>query len=160
MSDMLHAPAGAPGDPVFLNVLTEIDIIAHLASNEFRRHLQGGLTQAQYGVLNRLTRLDSPETVTELAAAFQVAQPTMSSTVRKLLDKGLVQIDPDALDARVKRVVLTAQGRKLRDVTVDNLRAFQQQIGDETPSIDWEAILPSLTALRVYLDERRGSANG
>ena len=67
---------GLPEDHILFKVLTEIDMIAHMASVAFERALPGDLTTAQFGVLNRLLRLDATETVGELAAAFQVAQPT------------------------------------------------------------------------------------
>ena len=155
MSKILNAPAGAPGDPAFLNVLTEIDIIAHLSSNAFRKLLPSELTEAQYGVLNRLTRIGEPESISQMANAFQVAQPTMTSTVKKLVEKGFVRLRADKSDARIKIVAITAKGRRMRDKTVDSLRPLRKRFLQDAPDVDWDAILPSLTALRIYLDQNR-----
>jgi len=151
----LNAPAALSGEPVFFKALTEINMIAHLASNEFRHLLPKGLTEAQFGVLNRLVRLEASETVSELAEAFQVAQPTMTSTLKKLSAKELVTITRSAGDSRVKIVEITAAGRGLRKKTIDQIAPLQAQISAEAPDIEWENIMPVLTALRVYLDHRR-----
>ena len=84
--------AGLPGDPAAFKAMTEIGIISHLADNIFAKHLPKGLTIAQFGVLNHLLRLNRQETIGELASAMQVSQPSMSSTVRKLEDKGLIKL--------------------------------------------------------------------
>lgn len=146
---------GLPGDPVMLNVMTEIDIIAHLAETEFQRLLPDGITPAQYGVLNRLLRIDGTETVSELAAAFQVAQPTMSSTVRKLEDKSLVELIQDTDDRRVKRVRVTRKGRAVRQKAVKALEPYWREFADAAPETDWARVLPMLTRLRAFLDDRR-----
>lgn len=149
--------AGLPGDPDILKAMTEISIIAHLAENEFQRILPEGLTPAQFGVLNHLLRLDTAETVTELASAFQVAQPTMSSTVRKLEDKGFVEFVPDTEDRRIKRVSVTKAGRKKRKKSVKALEPYWAELAMLAPEEKWEKILPALSTLRTVLDARRAS---
>ncbi|MEM8772364.1 MAG: MarR family transcriptional regulator [Pseudomonadota bacterium] len=147
--------AGLASDPALFKLLTEIDMIAHLASNEFARLLPPPLTEAQFGVLNRLMRLDCKETISELADAFQVAQPTMSSTVKKLVQHGFVEIAANEKDARIKHVGVTGAGKAIRNETIKIITPHLNELQTEGPAEDWNAILPALTALRDFLDQRR-----
>lgn len=150
-----HVDAGLQGDSEALKLLTEIQIIAHLASNEFERLLPDGLTEAQYGVLNRLMRLGADETIGELAAAFQVAHPTMSSTVKRLESKKLIKLIPSSTDRRVKHVRITPAGEKMRQEVVREMEPELKTLIAQAPNIGWGEALKDLSALRMYLDERR-----
>ncbi len=150
-----EAAAGLAGDPSAMTVFTEIAIIAHLAETLFESVLPHGLTNAQYGVLNHLLRLDAEQTIGELAAAFQVSQPTMSSTVRRLEDKGFVVLRHDPDDRRVRRVAVTEDGAQARADGLAAFLALQKTIGPELPADELRDILPVLTRLRRLLDARR-----
>ena len=147
-----EAAAGLPGDPVLFKVLTEISIISNLADREFERLMPGGLTLAQFGVLNHLLRLNTQETIGEIASAMQVAQPTMSSTVKKLTEKNFVTLIPDTDDRRVKRVKVTRSGRTARDKAVKAVAPGLSALDGATPDADWRAILEELTRLRTLID--------
>ncbi|MHA7872193.1 MAG: MarR family winged helix-turn-helix transcriptional regulator [Hyphococcus sp.] len=156
------APASAPGladDPVLFKVMTEIDMIAHMAAVEFERLLPDDMTQAQFGVINRLLRLDAAETVSELAEAFRVAQPTMSSTVKKLAAKGYVDIIPDTEDKRVKRIRATRAGKAVRAKAIRALdphwAAFAEDAPEAVKRADWPKLLKTLTAMRDFMERRR-----
>ncbi|GJL94544.1 MAG: MarR family transcriptional regulator [Hyphococcus sp.] len=144
-----------PGDPAIFKLLTEIDIIAHLAKNEFESILPKGLSVAQFGVLNHLVRLDVMETITELANAFQVTQPTMSSTIKRMLESGYVETVPDPNDQRIKRIRVTRAGKSVRSQTIRSLNPYFEKLQQDCPAIDWQKIIPALTQLRDYLDQRR-----
>ena len=155
MTDDSKADAGLPGDPVLFKLLTEISIISNLAEREFERVLPGGLTLAQFGVLNHLLRLNVQQTVGELASAMQVAQPTMSSTIKKLMDKGYVSFIPDAEDRRVKRVKVTRAGRGFRDRAVKAVGSGLASLSEVSSGTDWSVVLQDLTRLRILIDSRR-----
>lgn len=148
------AEAGLPGDPVLFKVLTEISIISNLADREFERLMPGGLTLAQFGVLNHLLRLGVQQTIGEIASAMTVAQPTMSSTVRKLVDKNYVELVPDTEDRRVKRVKVTRAGRTARDRAVKAVAPGLALLKEGTPGSDWNALLGELTRLRIVIDSK------
>ncbi|WP_425410489.1 MarR family winged helix-turn-helix transcriptional regulator [Hyphococcus sp.] len=156
------APAGPglPGDPALFKALTEIAIIANLAEHAFARTMPGKLTVAQFGVLNHLLRLGAMETVGELASAFQVAQPTMSSTVKKLLEKKYVDIVPDTEDRRVKRVRVTSKGKAMREAAVQAIAPQIASLKAALPGMDWEGLLSSLLRLRTCLDGARPNGPG
>lgn len=149
--------AGLPGDPVDFKVLTEIAIIAHLSDNLFASVLPEGLTTAQFGVLNHLLRLDVKETISELARAMQVSQPTMSSTVKKLEQKGFTRRISDASDGRARRVYVTNMGRRIRDQSVANITTLRSRLPDSFNIMGWEVLLPQLTEIRLMLESVRRS---
>ncbi|WP_422345610.1 MarR family winged helix-turn-helix transcriptional regulator [Parasphingorhabdus sp.] len=148
-------PAGLEGDPIEFAVMTEIGIINQLADNLFQSHLPNGMTVAQFSVLNHLLRLEAQQTISELAKAMQVAQPTMSSTVRKLEDKGLIELVHEPDDRRIRRVAVTAAGEQLRNDAVAALQPMAEILRQKIPVTEWQALLPPLNRIRVFLDQLR-----
>ncbi|MEZ6001523.1 MarR family winged helix-turn-helix transcriptional regulator [Hyphomonas sp.] len=150
----MSRPAGLAGDPVEFEVMTEISIIAHLADNAFARRLPDGLTTAQFTVLNHLLRLEVEQTIGELARALQVSQPTMSSTVRRLEEKGFVTLLPDPNDRRIRRASVTPAGAEIRKRSVKALDAAKPELAALSQA-EWKQLLPVLFKLRVALDSAR-----
>lgn len=146
------AAAGLPQDPALFKVMTEIAIIAKLADREFERRLPGSMTTAQFSVLNHLLRLDARQTIGEIAAAMRVAQPTMSSTVKRLEAKRYVTLVPDTDDRRVKRVAVTRAGRAIRDKAVKSAGPGLADLQAGMPGADWDGLLKELTRLRILID--------
>ena len=144
--------SGLPEDPADFTALVEIDIIAHLAKTAFGRVLPDDITYAQFGVLNRLVRLDGSETVGQLAAAFMVSQPTMSSTVARLDRAGWITRVTDSGDARRRPVQITPAGRRKRKEGVERLGKLRGEIGPMLEPIDLAAMLPELRLLREALE--------
>lgn len=153
--DIQPVDAGLPGDPAIFKVLAEMSIISNLADSAFERAMAGKLTLAQFGVLNHLLRLDVQETIGELASAFQVAQPTMSSTVKRLLDKSCIEFIPDTEDRRIKRVAVTDKGKAMRQEAVEAIAPGIDALEKALPDANWKGILPFLTRLRTVLDGAR-----
>lgn len=147
--------ASLHGDPIDFSALTEISIIAHLAENAFARVLPKGLTTAQFGVLNHLLRKGQPETIGDIAAAMQVSQPTMSSTVRKLENQGFVNLIATDADRRVRRVAVTEAGQIVRDKSIEKIAVIRHSMLAEISDTDWALILPTLSRIRSALDQAR-----
>ena len=150
----MSRPASLAGDPVEFAAMTEISIIAHLADTAFARRLPDGLTTAQFAVLNHLLRLEAEQTIGELARALQVSQPTMSSTVRRLEEKGLISLVPDEDDRRIRRVSVSHAGTALRNKAVQGLDASRDTLTALNEK-EWEQLLPLLNKLRIALDAAR-----
>lgn len=70
----------------------------------------GVIAPHQLSVIIRLA--ESSRTSGELAAIERVSAPSMSRTVGKLVDLGLVERAPDSDDGRVVRLSLTPAGRQ------------------------------------------------
>lgn len=148
--------AGLPTDLDAFKVMVEIEMIAKQSIRLFESFLPAHMTRAQFGVLNRLARLQARETISELARAFQVAQPTMTSTVSRLLDKGFVETVPDPEDGRRKIVILTSSGATARAEIVEELTPLLSEFADsETETqfeINWADLLDQLVLLRARVE--------
>lgn len=140
---------------MYFRLFNEIGIIAQLSASQFARVLPEGLTPAQFSVLNHGVRLGDGWTPARLAAAFQVTRGTMTSTLQKLEGKGLIRIDPDAEDARSKRVYLTPAGRAVREAGIRALGPLFARLPQGFSPSDAAAILPELERLRLWLDMNR-----
>jgi DNA-binding MarR family transcriptional regulator len=70
------------------------------------------LHPAQAGAL---LQLDSPLPMTELAALLACDNSNVTGLIDRLETRGLVARQPSSQDRRVKHVVLTAAGRRLRE---------------------------------------------
>lgn len=153
MSDIV-SNAGLPTDHDAFKVMFEIEMIAKQADRLFDQMLPPGMTRAQFGVINRLVRLQARETITEIARVFGVSQPTMSSTVGRLLDKGFVTAERDPNDARRKVVVLTEAGAAFRTRVTHQLEPLFAEAEAQQNLLDWSALLQQLTVLRAELETR------
>lgn len=141
-------------DPAIFALLNEIGIIEQLARNRFERAQPDGLRLPQFSVLNHLVRVGEGRSPGQIARAFEVNKATMTNTLQRLEERGLIRLEDDASDGRAKRVFLTEEGRARRDAavrfTAENLAPLVTELGD-TP----EALLPGLRALRGLLDRSR-----
>src|SRR5207248_2732100 len=70
-----------------------------------------------------LSRLvdQGPQSVTDLAGALEMSQPTASRTLRELENGGLVARKADASDGRVAIYEATARGRRARHRLQDHM---------------------------------------
>lgn len=101
-----------------LAFLRELWALDHaLASTSKRMHRRIGITAEQRMVLRFIGK--SPgATAAELAALLRIEKSTLSYTLDRLEQRGLVTRSRDAVDARKSRIVLTAKGRTFDRPTV------------------------------------------
>ena len=154
MSDNPADKATTPSDPVF-RFFNELGIIEQLSTTHLERVLPGGLTKAQFGVLNHMVRLGKKESPAELANAFQVSRPTMTNTIQKLEAKGYVEVIAHPSDGRSKIVLITEQGVAIRGEGLRVLAPLFEQIGTVLGADSFAAAAPFLEKVRTYLDENR-----
>ncbi|MBX3301464.1 MAG: winged helix-turn-helix transcriptional regulator [Nitrospira sp.] len=70
-----------------------------------------GLRTSQFSLLAEIARdRPAPPTMNELSNYLVMDRSTLGHNLRPLLRKGLVVLQPDANDARTRRVLLTAKG--------------------------------------------------
>src|SRR5882757_5459761 len=67
-----------------------------------------GLTGGQYSLLMSLNR--PPPTITETADFLAMDRTTLTAALKALQRRGLVSVDSDPTDKRIKRIGLTAVG--------------------------------------------------
>lgn len=111
-------------------------------------HTDGDLSRTGASVLNTLR--DGPRRITELAAAQNVAQPTMTVAVQRLEARGLVVRERADDDRRATNVVLTDAGRaKLDGRHAARAAALEARLStlDADGRAALEAALPALSTL-------------
>jgi DNA-binding MarR family transcriptional regulator len=121
-------------------------LVLRLASLTTRRE---GFSRSAAATLTRLAN-SGPTRLTELAAAEDVSQPSMSGLAARLVDQGLVHRGSDPQDARVVLLSLTPAGRELvahrREARTQRLSAALSDLpADDVARI--AAAVPALTRL-------------
>lgn len=143
-------------DPLAFQVFNEIGIINQLTSAAFAAVLPKGMTIAQFTVLNHFARLGHDQrSPAQLANAFQITRPTMTSTLARMEKAGLVVIKPDPEDGRGKLVLVTAAGRKMRDICLQRLGGALAEANDLLSPETLAQLLPLLQDVRAKLDRLR-----
>ncbi|ADG87061.1 transcriptional regulator [Thermobispora bispora] len=95
---------------------------AQALSARMRSKVHPELEPGAYGLLSSIDR-NAPIRPSDLAACLGVGKATISRQVKVLEELGLVGREPDPLDRRAHRLVLTPQGRQL----LDRVRTARQQ---------------------------------
>lgn len=143
-------------DPIEFELFNEIGIIDQLGSTMFERAMPKGMTQAQFTVLNHFVRLGHHErSPAQLASAFQLTRPTMTSTLGRMEKAGLVTMRPDPEDGRGKLVSLTPKGREMRERCIAALVPMRPVVNGVLDDDEIRTVVPILRKLRVALDKAR-----
>jgi DNA-binding MarR family transcriptional regulator len=143
-------------DPIAFQLFNEIGIIDQLTGTLLTNALPKGMTEAQFGVLNHFVRLNiARQSPAELANAFQVRRPTMTSTLARLESAGLVSISPDPEDGRAKLVSITKAGRAMRERCIAGLGPLLPILASIMTDDEMRKLLPALRKLRIGLDGLR-----
>ena len=141
--------------PAF-ELFNEIGIINQLATTMFERVLPKGMTQAQFTVLNHFVRLGHQErSPAQLAFAFQVTRPTMTSTLSRMERAGLILVRADPRDGRGKLVSLTEKGHAMRETCLAAASTLFPILDGLISRNEFDAMMTRLTRLRKALDEMR-----
>lgn len=133
----------------------EIGIINQLATNAFEQVLPLGLTVSQFSVLNWFTRVDVQATPGRLATAFNVTKGAMTNTLKRLEQKGFIDVRIDETSARRKIVTMTPAGAAARKEALVAIEPLLKELTKSFPISEISSSLPLLQRLRIYLDERR-----
>lgn len=143
-------------DQLAFEFFNEIGILDQLAGTMFDRAIPKGMTRAQFTVLNHFVRLGHFErSPAQLASAFQVTRPTMTSTLIRMERAGLVSIRADPADGRAKLVSVTPAGRAMRDQCLAAIAPLLPIIESLIPKDEIVPLLVALKRVRVALDALR-----
>ncbi|MBN8535245.1 MAG: MarR family transcriptional regulator [Rhizobiales bacterium] len=134
---------------------TEIGILAQLSQTQCERLMPAGMTLAQFTVLNHCIRVSDGRSPATLARAFQVTKATMTSTLQRLEQKGLVAIHSDPRDGRSKIVRITESGRAMREACIAATRPWAESLLEKFEAREVFDLIPRLAALRIILDAER-----
>ena len=105
-----------------------------------------GLTSGQFSILSSLLR-DSSEPIGALAELLGQERTTLTRNLRPLEAAGWIDAQPDAKDARVRRVRLTDKGRELVCAAIPIWRAAQRDSNARLGEAGWAALRPLLGVL-------------
>ena len=116
-----------------------------------------GLTVSQFALLSRLATSAAdavvPPTVSALAETLGLDRTTLGHNLRPLARDGLVLVEPDANDGRIRRIRLTEQGRAKRDRCLPLWRATQDRFDAAFGPVRAAALRDDLIALARAADE-------
>jgi DNA-binding MarR family transcriptional regulator len=104
------------------------------------------LTTSQAQAL-RLVIVEGPQRIGSLAKHLGVTMATASRTVDALVAADLVRRDPDPLDARAVRVVLTARGRREHRVRYQRFLRALERLSDDLSEVERRQLADALETL-------------
>lgn len=141
-------------------LLTSFGIISQLMEERARQLLPANLPRPLFSILNHFIRVDGEKTVTDVARAFQVPQPGMTKSVRKLIERGYLVAETDAVDARRKRLFITEEGRAAHFDALQRLGPDADLIFRDWTTDDMVSLQGLVFRLRRWLDDNRETRSG
>lgn len=132
-----------------------ISIIEQLSRARMERALPDNMQPSHFGVLSHLSNAKKKESPAELAAIFQVARPSMTNTLNKLIANSYIVIEPDPEDGRGKLVSITQDGRDAFIKAIQAIAPLYENTIDSLGIETFEDLLPGLNKVRSFMDEDR-----
>src|SRR3954447_17138293 len=130
---------------------------SHLISAEFHEQLRRrGISVPVWRVLASLVG-STGETVTGLAEACLLQQPTMTKLLDRMVRDGLVKRTQDTKDRRVVRVALTTRGE---GIAADLVQAAKQHEAEVLPRHPEAEALAIKTLLRAIVSQQSRPQRG
>jgi DNA-binding MarR family transcriptional regulator len=152
--DAATPPPGSSGRRWFA-LFNEIGILAQLSRAMFEAAQADGLSLPQFSVLNHLARLGDGKAPLDLARAFQTPKASMTNTLARLEERGLIETRPHPKDGRSKLVHLTEAGRARRETAIAAVEPDLARLGALAAPDTLERLLPDLAELRRVFDDNR-----
>lgn len=151
-----------PQDRPDIQVFTEIGIIAQLVRAAVAKKLPDGVTNAQFELLQHLTRTGDGKTPAEIARALQLTKGAITNTLQRMEAEGYLLVLADVGDRRKKRVKLTRAGLALHSDILRRIKPNTDTLRDGFTESEFRDALPFLKALRCFMDDMRSehSADG
>lgn len=118
---------------------------------------EAGLNSLEWRVLATLSD-SGPVPVGQLALEVLAKQPTVSKTLDRLQEQGLVERQADGRDARRSLVAITAAGRRKVGPLLQAAQAHGEARLAALAVKDAKALRESLLALVQHYDEAEGAA--
>lgn len=161
-SERALALATTPGQDALRAVLRSGGILRRL----FEPHLSRfGLTLAQWGVLRTLARHEAmglpPMCMGEVGASTFVQPPSMSATLARMENLGLISRTTDEADSRSRRVHLTQFGRDAIATVLPEHREWMARVTSvlsDQECVQLHGLLMRMADHMCELDAHPGSA--
>jgi DNA-binding MarR family transcriptional regulator len=91
---------------------------------------------------------------TKLGPKMGMEARSLTRTLRKMEDQGLIERVPDGTDGRMARVRLTALGKEMRDVSRDTVVRFNKAVQARIPAKELEAFHKVMAKINLLLDDQ------
>ncbi len=136
-----------------VGLFTEVAILEHLVRVREERLASDLLSVGDFGVLNYfMVNHPSPDTVAGIAWSFQEEEAYTRAKVDDLVMRGLVSITPQTDDNALAMVMITDEGRSVRDGVIDRLAPDITMAVGEIPREALETTFKTLRDIRLTLD--------
>ena len=89
---------------------------------------QMDLTAAQGHILGYITRRKDPPCARDIEEAFQLSHPTVSGILSRLEQKDFIEMRPDELDRRCKRIYIREKGLQLDEMMHQTVRSTEERM--------------------------------
>ncbi len=122
----------------------------HLLRRVRRTDVEMDLSPARSSALSVLV-FGGPRTLGELAAAEQVAPPTMTRLIAGLEAEGYIARSADARDARITRVRATAKGRRVLEQGRQRRVEQVSTLLEKLPGEDLETVRRAVELLEALI---------
>ena len=103
-----------------LHACTDQTMTAALAQME--------LTAAQSHILCYITYRKSPPCARDIEEAFQLSHPTVSGILSRMEQKEFIEMRPDALDRRCKRIYIREKGLEVDEIMHQTVRSTEERM--------------------------------
>ena len=103
-----------------LHACTDQTMTAALAQME--------LTAAQSHILCYITYRKNPPCARDIEEAFQLSHPTVSGILSRLEQKDFIEMRPDELDRRCKRIYIREKGLQLDEMMHQTVRSTEERM--------------------------------
>lgn len=108
-----------------------------------------GLTQsAGYILLSIDPKIGTPST--QLGPMMGMEPTSLSRSLKTMEDKGWIGREKDPSDGRIQRIVLTQEGRRLRDISKNTVVNFNQKVLDEISPEKFQAFREVIQIIDKY----------
>lgn len=105
-----------------------------------------GLTSGQFSLLTSLNRPDPPS-MSSIAALLVMDRTTLTANLKPLEQRGWVEIAVDPADRRVRRLILTAAGRRVLQAALPIWQEVHGDIDRAMTASDGRSLRRGLRAL-------------
>lgn len=133
-------------------VLTEIHMLHQLSSAGFNKAQDHELHMSHFSILNRLLRFGDGKTPQSLASHMNVTRATMTNSLARLSDAGLIEVRDNPEDKRSKLVFLTPDGRQARDSAIGRVAPLMMTYAEFMKPGEIGTLLKLLRRLHEAMD--------
>lgn len=152
-----QTPSQTPSSPASLGdeeLAARLRLAVMRLARRLRQQTESGLSPTLVSALVTV-EVHGPLTLGALAEAERVRRPTVTRIVAALEQRGLVVCEGDAADRRVRRVAITAAGRRLLQRDRTRKTAYLARHFDELPRADSAKLAAAVEVLERLLEDDR-----